>query len=490
MAEAAVPESELWIVNISAGQTRTMTLEEVDDAFNSGLINEGTMVCEVGTDLWQPLYVVAGLEPPRPTTPGSPAPPAQSSVPDVQPLPLPGTTARVNPTPLASSAGATPDFLAPRTGFGASSSPPAGAPSPPGAGQSIPRPGSSGPSRLPSAQTPPLPADYMSHARTNSARPGSAAGTKNAPAGAKSAAVGTKSASNDVKGRTAAPPAVAAAPKASLKATLPGTAIPFVPNESAARTAAPAAAAPKMTSTLQGPFPVLSPAAPSVPPAAAAPLAAALASQPPPSTRSKAPPLPPNAFSHLAAEALAEVGATEARSPAAPAAFTSGPPPLPASAFQTSGFPPANVAAAPSNAGAAANGAAWAETVAPAVYAPAAAAYSPPAAQPIAQGFAPQGPAAQAVGMPLSPQAAPATGRSRGEIWTIALAAALGLLITLHRNSVIHGLSASLGFKTGYESFEKAVFGEPSIDTPRGIQSLLQRTEKARGKSAATPDHQ
>lgn len=488
MAEAAVPESELWIVNISAGQTRTMTLEEVDDAFNSGLINEGTMVCEVGTDLWQPLYVVAGLEPPRPTTPGSPAPPAQSSVPDVHPLPLPATTARVNPTPLSSNASATPDFLAPRTGFGASSSPPAGAPSPPGAGQSIPRPGSSGPSRLPSAQTPPLPADYMSHARTNSARPGSTAGTKNAPAAAKGS-------SNDLKGRTAAPPAVAAAPKASLKATLPGTTVPFVPNESAARTAAPAATAPKMSSTLQGPFPVLSPAAPSVPPAAAAattaasaaPLAASMASQPPASMRSKAPPLPPNAFSHLAAEALAEVGATEPRSPAAPAAFTSGPPPLPASAFQNSGFPPANVT--PAQSPGPANGAAWAETVAPAVYAPAAAAYSPAAAQPATQGFGAQSLGAQGLGMPLPAQAAP-TGRSRGEVWTIALAAVLGLLITLHRNSVIHGLSGPLGFKTGYESFEKAVFGEPSIDTPRGIQSLLQRTEKAREKSAATPDHQ
>lgn len=76
MADAPAQESELWLVSVGPGDTRRMTLDQLDQAFSDGMIDEATMLCEVGTEDWQPLYVVAGLEPPtRVTAPGSPAPP-------------------------------------------------------------------------------------------------------------------------------------------------------------------------------------------------------------------------------------------------------------------------------------------------------------------------------------------------------------------------------------------------------------------------------
>ncbi len=79
MAEAA-EDDELWEVALSAGEQKTMTLDQLDDAYRLGIIDESTMVREMGTPDWQPLYIVAGLEPPE-VEPVPPAPEPDSQAP-------------------------------------------------------------------------------------------------------------------------------------------------------------------------------------------------------------------------------------------------------------------------------------------------------------------------------------------------------------------------------------------------------------------------
>lgn len=65
MAQPAAEEDELWEVSLAPGERKVMTLEQLDDAYRLGIITEATLVCERGSEDWQPLYVVAGLDPPE-----------------------------------------------------------------------------------------------------------------------------------------------------------------------------------------------------------------------------------------------------------------------------------------------------------------------------------------------------------------------------------------------------------------------------------------
>src|SRR5690606_2646774 len=49
---------------MSPGKTERMTLEQLDAAFQPGVIVEGTLIREPGSNDWRPLYEVAGLDPP------------------------------------------------------------------------------------------------------------------------------------------------------------------------------------------------------------------------------------------------------------------------------------------------------------------------------------------------------------------------------------------------------------------------------------------
>jgi hypothetical protein len=63
---------ELWYVQMDSGELRELTLDELDEAFNAGLLHENTFVMEVGGTEWQTLADVAGLndeEPPAPPAP-------------------------------------------------------------------------------------------------------------------------------------------------------------------------------------------------------------------------------------------------------------------------------------------------------------------------------------------------------------------------------------------------------------------------------------
>jgi hypothetical protein len=73
---------ELWRVQLGTGEIRVMSLDALDDAFQSGVIDESTPVLPPGAVAWTKLADAAGLD--------APAPPAQAhvdhNVPSIAPL--------------------------------------------------------------------------------------------------------------------------------------------------------------------------------------------------------------------------------------------------------------------------------------------------------------------------------------------------------------------------------------------------------------------
>jgi hypothetical protein len=57
----------------------------------------------------------------------------------------------------------------------------------------------------------------------------------------------------------------------------------------------------------------------------------------------------------------------------------------------------------------------------------------------------------------------------------IGLVAVLGLLVTLHRNGVVHSVLASAGAQSAYASLETAL-GGPGFGTPAAVEALVKKT--------------
>jgi hypothetical protein len=89
-----------WYVNVSSDDVRMMTLDELVDAFEKGLINRDTLVVEVGGNEWQPLKEVADLgdEDPVPA-----AAPVQRALPAPQASWPPQAVSRESAWPPASA---------------------------------------------------------------------------------------------------------------------------------------------------------------------------------------------------------------------------------------------------------------------------------------------------------------------------------------------------------------------------------------------------
>jgi hypothetical protein len=113
---------ELWYVQMDSGELRELTLDELDEAFNAGLIHENTFVMEVGGTEWQTLADVAGLNEEEP--PAAPAPVyAPQAAGPARPLPQlapqggsqwpPATSAAMNASAWPPVVAATPAY-APR----------------------------------------------------------------------------------------------------------------------------------------------------------------------------------------------------------------------------------------------------------------------------------------------------------------------------------------------------------------------------------------
>ncbi|MDB4934850.1 MAG: hypothetical protein JWP87_1822 [Labilithrix sp.] len=67
------PSLDIWNVKLANGETRALTLDELDAAFHDGWIDGRTLVLPAGAIRWAPLAEVAGLDD---------APPPVSSVPN------------------------------------------------------------------------------------------------------------------------------------------------------------------------------------------------------------------------------------------------------------------------------------------------------------------------------------------------------------------------------------------------------------------------
>ncbi len=88
---------DLWRVRVAPDDEKVLTLEQVDDLFRLGMIDENTMLWQEGMSEWLPLRVVAGLDdeadaaPPAAPTSQLPWPASQLPRPPTPPPP---------PTPL------------------------------------------------------------------------------------------------------------------------------------------------------------------------------------------------------------------------------------------------------------------------------------------------------------------------------------------------------------------------------------------------------
>jgi hypothetical protein len=56
----------------------------------------------------------------------------------------------------------------------------------------------------------------------------------------------------------------------------------------------------------------------------------------------------------------------------------------------------------------------------------------------------------------------------------IGVVAILGLLVTLHRNGVLHALLAAAGAQSAYTSLETAL-GGPGFGTPGAVEALVKK---------------
>ena len=89
---------DLWRVQLATGEVRAMSLEALDDAFQSGLISESTPVLPPGATVWTKLAAAAGLD-----SGGSPD--GESTLPSVTPLAISLSESTGDATPYARSSG-------------------------------------------------------------------------------------------------------------------------------------------------------------------------------------------------------------------------------------------------------------------------------------------------------------------------------------------------------------------------------------------------
>jgi hypothetical protein len=95
-----------WYVNVGSDDVRMMTLDELVDAFEKGVITKETLVVEVGGNEWQPLKEVADLgddDPVPAAAPARAAAPAQLPKPLVQASWPPQAVARESAWPPAAA---------------------------------------------------------------------------------------------------------------------------------------------------------------------------------------------------------------------------------------------------------------------------------------------------------------------------------------------------------------------------------------------------
>lgn len=89
---------DLWRVQLATGELRAMSLDALDDAFQSGLVSESTPVLPPGATAWTRLAEAAGLD-------ANDAHDVESAVPSVAPLAISTGDATGDATPYSRSSG-------------------------------------------------------------------------------------------------------------------------------------------------------------------------------------------------------------------------------------------------------------------------------------------------------------------------------------------------------------------------------------------------
>jgi len=94
-------DSELWYVATGPGETKLLTLEQLDDLFRLEIIDADTRLWQPGMPQWLPLSVVAGLDEPV-AKPSAPPPPSARvpRAPTPPPAPVRAAPATIRPVPL------------------------------------------------------------------------------------------------------------------------------------------------------------------------------------------------------------------------------------------------------------------------------------------------------------------------------------------------------------------------------------------------------
>ncbi len=66
-----MPDADLWYVMLADGDVHRVTLDQLDEAFQAGHIDQETLVLAEGARQWSPLGQLAGLDetPPPPRMP-------------------------------------------------------------------------------------------------------------------------------------------------------------------------------------------------------------------------------------------------------------------------------------------------------------------------------------------------------------------------------------------------------------------------------------
>lgn len=84
-------ETELWYVKTADGDVDRMSLDQLDEAFNAGAIDEHVMVLPAGEQNWVKLGALLGLDQPPPAPPQAAAAPRQAPAPMAPAFALPAS---------------------------------------------------------------------------------------------------------------------------------------------------------------------------------------------------------------------------------------------------------------------------------------------------------------------------------------------------------------------------------------------------------------
>lgn len=71
--QVSVDPSDFWYVAVAPGETKILSLEQLDDFFRLEIIDASTRVWQPGMTEWLPLSVVAGIDEPAPVRPPPPS---------------------------------------------------------------------------------------------------------------------------------------------------------------------------------------------------------------------------------------------------------------------------------------------------------------------------------------------------------------------------------------------------------------------------------